>query len=112
MTQCYPAAAILLLGLAPPRGMHGQELKPRAPLDTDGLLRRLTVASFGGSGTNSIQALATDAEGNVLVAGTTSSPNFPAKNAFQPTFADASVLRIISLGVSLQSLTIVNVYVK
>jgi hypothetical protein len=98
MTQCYPAAAILLLGLAPPGSMRGQELRPHAPLEAGVVLPRLTIASFGGSGTNSIQALATDAEGNVLVAGTTSSPNFPTKNAFQPTFRDASVLRSIDLG--------------
>jgi uncharacterized protein (TIGR03437 family) len=91
----HSAAAMLLLALAPPRSMVAQEMKRPGLLDTGGVLQRL-VAGFG-SGT-SIQGLATDAEGNVLVAGTTSSPNFPTKNAFQPTFGDASVLRSTDLG--------------
>src|SRR5580658_9661952 len=57
-----------------------------------GALRQLSIAGFGGSGQTSIQALATDSSGNILVAGTTNSPDFPAKNAAQPVLADATIV--------------------
>ncbi|HEY1335917.1 MAG TPA: SBBP repeat-containing protein [Bryobacteraceae bacterium] len=62
------------------------------------MLQRLAIANFGGSGQNSIQAMATDSDGNVFVAGTTNSPDFPVKNAFQSALGEASVLRTTDLG--------------
>jgi uncharacterized protein (TIGR03437 family) len=58
------------------------------------------VAEFEGSGQNSIQAIATDSRGNILVAGTTSSPDFAVKNAAQPAFGDARIMRTTDLGVT------------
>lgn len=71
--------------------------------DTHGVLSGLRVASFNGSSQDSIQAVATDAVGNIYVAGTTYSPQFPTKNAVQSTFGDARVLRSTDLGVTWSS---------
>lgn len=68
--------------------------------DAGGVLRRLTIAAFGGPGQTSIQALATDSSGNILVAGTTNSPDFPAKNAAQPVLGDATIESTSDLGVT------------
>jgi uncharacterized protein (TIGR03437 family) len=62
------------------------------------VLRRLSIASFLGSGQNSIQAIATDSGGSLYVAGTTSSPDLPVKNAAQPAFAESRILRTRDLG--------------
>ena len=59
---------------------------------------QLTLAAFGGSGQTTIQALATDAAGNVYVTGSTSAPDFPVKNAAQPLFGDSRILRTTDLG--------------
>src|SRR5579863_3029264 len=69
-----------------------------SPDDAGGVLRGLSVASFPGSTQDSIQAVATDPEGNIFVVGTTYSVNFPVQNAFQPTFGDATILRTLDLG--------------
>jgi len=61
-------------------------------------LRQLNLAKFGGSGQNSIQAIGTDSRGNIYVAGTTSSPDFAVKNAAQPVFGEARILRTTDLG--------------
>ncbi len=66
--------------------------------DAGGVLRKLSIAAFGGSGETSIQALATDSSGNIFVAGTTNSQDFPAKNAAQPVLADAIIVRTNDLG--------------
>jgi hypothetical protein len=63
---------------------------PVALHDTHGVLAGLSVASFNGSNQDSIQALATDSAGNIYVTGTTYSPQFPAKNAEQSTFGEAT----------------------
>lgn len=60
-------------------------------------MRQFTIASFGGAGQTSIQATAADAFGNIYVAGTTSAPDFPVKNAAQPKFGDARILRSTSV---------------
>src|ERR1035438_8462957 len=70
----------------------------RAQPDAGGVLRKLSIASLGGSGQTSIQALATDSSGNIFVAGTTNAPDFPVKNASQPVLADATILRTSDLG--------------
>jgi uncharacterized protein (TIGR03437 family) len=88
-------AAILLCFLNP---SSGGPARSAAQTDAGGVLQRLTIANFGGSGTNTIQAGATDPNGDIFVAGTTNSPDFPVKNAFQPAFADASLLRSTDLG--------------
>ena len=51
------------------------------------------LASFGGSGSTTIQATATDSAGNIYVAGTTSSSDFPVRNAAQAEFGDALIMR-------------------
>ena len=63
-----------------------------------GVLKRLSIAAFPGSGQNSIQALATDATGNIYVAGTTGSPDFPVHNAAQAQFGDARIMRTTDRG--------------
>jgi photosystem II stability/assembly factor-like uncharacterized protein len=62
------------------------------------VLNQLTVASFGGSGRTSIQAIATDASGNVYVAGTTSSPDLPVMNAAQPQMGESRIMRSLDQG--------------
>ena len=84
-------AFLLLLSLDCARG------QPEHP-EAGGVLRKFSVASFGGSGQTSIQALVTDSSGNIFVAGTTNAPDFPVKNAAQPVFADATILRTSDLG--------------
>jgi uncharacterized protein (TIGR03437 family) len=67
-----------------------------APSDPGGVLSRLTIASFPGS----IQSTATDSGGNIFVAGTTASTDFPSKNAAQPASGEARILRSPDLGVT------------
>jgi hypothetical protein len=64
------------------------------------VLGGLSIASFGGSGQNSIQASAADSSGNIYLAGTTSSPDFPVKNAVQPSFGESRIMRTTDLGVT------------
>jgi uncharacterized protein (TIGR03437 family) len=54
-----------------------------------GVLQRLTVATIAGA--DSIQAIATDATGNIYAAGSTSSFNLPVANAAQPQPGGAEV---------------------
>ena len=91
-------AAILLFAWSFFTPVWGGPARPAAQTDAGGVLRRLTIANFGGSGTNTIQAVATDPSGDIFVAGTTNSPDFPVKNAFQSSFADAGLLRSTDLG--------------
>jgi len=69
-----------------------------ASSDAGGVLRELSIASFGGSGQNSIQAFATDPSGNLYVTGTTSSADFPVRNAYQSSFGEALLLRTTDWG--------------
>ena len=71
--------------------------------DTHGVLAGLSIASFNGSNLDSIQGVATDSAGNIYVAGTTYSPQFPSKNAAQPAFGEARILRSTDLGVTWSS---------
>ena len=57
-----------------------------------GVLKQYTIASFGGSGQNSIQSVARDSNGNIYLAGTTSSPDLPVKSAAQTEFGEARIL--------------------
>jgi uncharacterized protein (TIGR03437 family) len=89
------AISLLTLGFA-----SGQPLSQPQQSDAGGVLRKLSIAAFGGSGQTSIQALVTDSRGNIFVAGTTSSPDFPVKNAAQPVLADATIVSTSDLGVT------------
>ena len=64
--------------------------------------RLLTTTIMGGSGVDSVSALAIDSEGAAYVAGTTTSPNFPVSpGAFQSTFggsADAFLFKLDAAG--------------
>ncbi|MGD1091164.1 MAG: SBBP repeat-containing protein [Bryobacteraceae bacterium] len=97
MRRCGPAV-ILCLILSFLRTPAGFAQRPPALRDTGGVLGRLSIASFTGSSQDSIQAVATDANGDIYVAGTTFSPQFPVKNAEQPVFGDARILRTTDLG--------------
>jgi hypothetical protein len=68
--------------------------------DAGGVLRALTVTQFAGSGAQSIQAMTSDAAGNIYVAGTTSSPDLPVRNAAQPTIGEALLMRSTDRGLT------------
>lgn len=94
--SCF--AVILLFTLDFASAPRGIAAAPQEQSDAGGVLRKLSIASLGGSGQTSIQALATDSRGNIFVAGTTNAPDFPVKNAAQPVLADATILRTNDLG--------------
>jgi photosystem II stability/assembly factor-like uncharacterized protein len=97
MSRCAPAAILcLILGFSRTHAVFAQ--RPPARRDTAGVLGGLSIASFTGTNQDSIRAVATDASGNIYVAGTTFSPQFPVKNAEQPVFGDARILRTNNLG--------------
>ena len=52
---------------------------------------------FGGSGNDSAAGVAIDSAGNILVAGTTSSPNLPVLNAYQSTLGGGSDVFVLKL---------------
>lgn len=81
-------------------------LAPLALAQTDpgGVLDRLTVTRFTGSGFDAIQAMTSDRDGNIYVAGTTSSVDFPVRNAAQPSSGEAIVLRTSDRGITWQKL--------
>lgn len=66
---------------------------PQVSFDPAGALSKYAIARFAGSGNDSIQAMASDAAGNVYVAGTTTSPDLPMKHAAQPAFGEALLMR-------------------
>lgn len=92
-------SCIRLIVLALPIAMLDAQTVSSEP---GGVLRQLTVARFVGSGAESIQAMTSDAAGNVYVAGTTSSPDLPLKNAAQPSIGEALVMRSTDRGVTWQ----------
>ncbi len=52
------------------------------------------IQEVDASGMDSVAGLGTDSQGNVYIAGSTSSPHFPVKNAVQPAIASAGLYRI------------------
>lgn len=52
------------------------------------------IQEVDASGMDSVAGLGTDSQGNVYIAGTTSSAHFPVKNAYQPAIASAGLYRI------------------
>src|SRR5579863_1343562 len=85
------------IGAAQSEHPDGRYARPSAP-DSQDVLRKFRIAAFAGTNKDSIQATATDSSGNVYVAGTTYSAQFPVKNAEQPVFGDASILQTNDLG--------------
>ena len=63
-----------------------------------------SFAKFQGSGSNSIQALASDGAGNIYVAGTTAASDLPMKNAMQPQIGEAPLMRSTNGGQTWQKL--------
>lgn len=70
-----------------------------------GVLSQLTVNSFTGSGTVTIQAMTTDAAGNIYIAGTTSAPDLVVANAAQPRIGDGQIFRSLDRGATWQRLS-------
>jgi hypothetical protein len=56
------------------------------------------TAVFSGSGQNTIAAMTSDSSGNLYLAGSTSSPDFPVLNAAQPQFGESQVMRSADRG--------------
>src|ERR1700722_1106550 len=93
---CRTAIAYCLFNmlLAHPE-LAAQEKRPSNPA---GVLSELTIATFTGSGQNTIQAVATDGSGNLYVTGSPTSFDFPVKNAAQPVIGEARILSSTNLG--------------
>ncbi len=91
MRTSIPLCVFLLVGLA------------CSAANRSAAAEAVTIASFAGSGTDSIQAMATDSAGNLYVAGTTSSLDFPVKAAWQPHMGDSRVMRSLDSGATWQA---------
>ena len=70
-------------------------LQAQISRDPAGSLSRYAIARFAGSGTDRIRAMTSDADGNVYVAGSTTSPDLPDRNAAQPTIGGELLMRSI-----------------
>lgn len=77
----------------------------RAQTPERDLLGHLALPRFTGSGTDQIKAIATDRAGNIYVAGSTTSLDFPTKSAVQPQFGEWLIHRSINRGVSWQAIS-------
>jgi Beta-propeller repeat len=77
--------------LAQPALLSRSSAAPRS--DAVGVFERLTIARFMGSGQDSIAAMTTDRDGNLYIAGSTTSPDLPMKNAAQSQFGGSAVVR-------------------
>jgi len=71
-----------------------------ATAEAGGVLNKFVISQFPGSGRSSIQAIATDIDGNIYVAGTTSSPDLPLTNATQPQLGESRIMRSLDGGVT------------
>src|SRR5258708_20944442 len=65
--------------------------------NTQSVFEGFSVARFAGMLQDSVHGMATDADGNIYVAGTTWSPDFPVKNAAQPRMGDR-IMRSVDRG--------------
>src|ERR1700688_1005574 len=101
MMKFFPPASvrILILLLAASLAFAQTRLRPghHPHPENQDVLKQFRIASFTGTSQDSIQATAADSSGNVYVAGTTGSAQFPVKNAEQRVFGDASILRTTDL---------------
>ena len=79
----------LVLWMLLPRAGCAQAVEPEIR-NRHGATRAPAIASFPGP--NTIQALAVDPSGNIFVAGTTGSPDFPVLNAAQPAMGEARII--------------------
>ncbi len=82
------------------RLLHAQT----ASSDPAGVLGQFAVARIAGIGSESIAAMTSDAAGNVYIAGATSSPDFPVKNAAQPAIGGGHLMRSTDRGQTWQSM--------
>ncbi len=85
MRTVHSAAAMLCMAVL----LRAQTAIP----DPAGVLSSFAFARFLGSGKQSIQAMTSDSEGNLYVAGATSSADFPVKNAAQAQIGEAVLMR-------------------
>jgi hypothetical protein len=84
--------------------------------DTDGFVTKLSQDGsslmwstfLGGSGTELVNGISSDISGNIYVAGTTTSTDFPLKNPFQSSHGGTFVSKIASDGSSLQYSTLLG----
>ena len=77
-----------------------------ASSDPAGVLGQFAIARVAGSGSESIQAMTSDLDGNIYIAGTTSSPDFPVKNATQPAIGGGLLMRSTDRGQTWQNIGI------
>ncbi|MBI4907392.1 MAG: SBBP repeat-containing protein [Acidobacteria bacterium] len=75
-------------------------------LFADDLFTPLTLHRIAGSGTDTIDAVASDAAGNIIIAGATTSPDLPVRNAFQSTLGESQIMRTTDGGKSWQKLAL------
>ncbi|MEO7145718.1 MAG: SBBP repeat-containing protein, partial [Bryobacteraceae bacterium] len=104
----HPRAPMWLLPLAFVSSSLVMSAGASGSADPARVLNQLTlapIASFPGSGTNTIQAMVSDADGNIYVAGTTSSFDFPATNAFQPQIGESRIMRSLDRGTTWSKLS-------
>ena len=87
------------IGAAQTQHPDARSPRPNAP-DPHDILRKFRIAAFAGTTQDSIQAAATDSSGNIYVAGTTYSAQFPVKDAEQGAFGDATILQTTDLGMN------------
>src|SRR5258708_3427400 len=72
--------------------------------DPAGMLGQFAVTRLGGSGSESIQAMTSDAAGNMYIAGSSSSPDFPVKHAAQPAIGGGLLMRSTDRGQTWQNI--------
>lgn len=97
------ASAVRLLNALPVLSLALASASLAQDSDPAGALGHLAVARFAGIGAESIHAMASDAEGNLYIAGATTSPDFPVHNAHQPSIAEPVLRRSTDRGATWQA---------